>query len=523
VAYAAGVIGSGVRLAELMAALSMATDLGMGQPLETALCSCVVALRLGEELALDARTVRDAYYFALLRYIGCNAQTYAMAALFGDELALRRDMAVVDTGDVPEVLELAARYLRQANAGAPPDRAAAIVAAALSELPGFMRESFAGHCEVAQRLAQRMGLDASLIGCLGQLYERWDGHGLPRGLSGEEVAPAVLLVALAQDAVIWNRIGGPEAAVTTIRKRGGGAYHPAMAERFCAQAQAILAGLEQEPGWDTVLDMEPGGHRPLTEDEFDRACEAIADYADIKSPYTLGHSPGVAALAAGVGRRCALPQTDVVALRRAGLLHDIGRVGISAGVWTKVAALSEREREQVRLHAYYTERVLGRPEPLRRLGDLASRHHERMDGSGYHRAALGNSLSLASRVLATADSYQAMTETRPHRAALAPEQAATELRHEARSGRLDGDIVDAVLAEVGHPVSRSRRERPAGLSQREIEVLRLLARGLSNREMAECMTVAQDTVKHHVQHIYDKIGLSTRAGATLFAMEHALL
>ena len=122
----------------------------------------------------------------------------------------------MDSGDIPQVLELAARYIRQANADEPPERAAAIVVSALRELQGFMRESFAGHCEVAQRLASRRGLEASVISCLGQVYERWDGHGLPRGLKGEEVDPAVLLVALAQDAVVWNRIGGPEAAVATI-------------------------------------------------------------------------------------------------------------------------------------------------------------------------------------------------------------------------------------------------------------------------------------------------------------------
>ena len=514
---------SGVRLAELMAALSMATDLGMGQPLATALSSCVVVMRLGETLGLDAGTLRVAYYYALLRYIGCNAHTDAMAALFGDELALRRDFAAIDTGHIPEVLELAARYLRQAHTDEPPDRLAVIVASALRELPGFMRESFTGHCEVAQRLAGRMGLDPALITCLGQIYERWDGHGLPRGLKGEEVAPAVLLVTLAQDAIVWHRIGGPDAAAATIRKRGGGAYAPEMASRFCQQAATILADLDREPTWDAVLALEPGGHRPLTDAALDRACEAIADFADLKCPYTLGHSPGVAALAAGAGRRHGLPGTDVVALRRAGLLHDIGRVGISAGIWSKAAALAEREREQIRLHPYYTDRVLARPEPLRRLGELASRHHERMDGSGYHRAEPGQRLSPAARVLATADAYQAMTEPRPQRPALPPDQAAAELRREARAGRLDGEAVGAVLAEAGHRVPRARRERPAGLSQREVEVLRLLARGHSNRDLAEQLSVSPETVKHHIQHIYDKIGLSTRAGATLFAMEHALL
>jgi HD-GYP domain-containing protein (c-di-GMP phosphodiesterase class II) len=514
---------SGVRLAELMAALSMATDLGMGQPLESALCSCVVAMRLGEALGLNDDALRDVYYQALLRYIGCNADTYAMAALFGDELALRHDFARVDPGQPPEVLGVAVRYMREASAGEPPYRMAAFVARGLLSLPRLMADSFAGHCEVAQRLARRLGFNESLIVSLGQVYERWDGKGLPRKLKGDQVMPAVQLVTLAQDAVVWTRIGGPDAAVATVRKRSGGAYHPALAERFCEQAHAIVAGLDAEPSWESVLALEPGVRNPLSEEDFDRSCEAFADFADIKSPYVVGHSPAVAALAAGAGRRCGLVEADVTALRRAGLLHDIGRVGISAGIWGKEAALSDREWEQVRLHAYYTERVLARPESLRRIGMLASQHHERMDGSGYHRGSLGQALSSAVRILAAADCYHAMTEPRPHRIALAADQAAQELRREVRSGHLDGDAVNAVLAEAGHQVPRIRRERPAGLSEREVEVLRLIARGHANRVMAEQLHVSPDTIKHHIQHIYDKVGVSTRAGATLFAMENALL
>ncbi|MBV9581538.1 MAG: HD domain-containing protein [Chloroflexi bacterium] len=446
-----------------------------------------------------------------------------MAALFGDELALRRDVAAIDPGDVPEVLELAARYLRQAHAGEAPDRMSAMVATALSELPGFMQESFAGHCEVAQRLADRMGLDASVIVCLGQIYERWDGHGLPHGLKGEQVAPAVLLVTLAQDAVIWHRIGGVDAAVSTIRKRGGGAYDPWLAQGFCRVAPTVLADLELEPTWDAVLAVEPGARDTLSGAELDRACEAMADFADIKSPYTLGHSPGVAALASGAARRRGLSEEDATTLRRAGWLHDIGRVGISAGLWGKTTSLSGHDWEQVRLHAYYTERVLARPKALACIGELAAQHHERMDGSGYHRGISSQGLLASARILAAADVYQAMREPRPHRRALAPDVAADALRGEARGGRLDGEAVDVVLLEAGHRAQRTRRARPAGLSDREVQVLRLVARGLSNREMAEQLVVSPDTIKHHIAHIYDKIGLSTRAGATLFAMEHALL
>jgi HD-GYP domain-containing protein (c-di-GMP phosphodiesterase class II) len=242
--------------------------------------------------------------------------------------------------------------------GESPYRLASFVARGLLSLPRMMSESFAGHCEVAQRLAGRLGLAESLIVCLGQLYERWDGKGQPWGLKGEEVAPAVLLVTLAQDAVVWTRIGGPEAAVATVRKRSGGAYHPRMAERFCAEAPTILAGLDQEPTWASVLALEPGGRDCLTDEEFDRACEALADFADIKSPWTVGHSTGVAELAEAAAWRLDLPVEDVAALRRAALVHDLGRVGVPNSIWEKPGPLTADERERVRLHPYLTERVL---------------------------------------------------------------------------------------------------------------------------------------------------------------------
>jgi HD-GYP domain-containing protein (c-di-GMP phosphodiesterase class II) len=420
-------------------------------------------------------------------------------------------------------VDLVVRYIRNAHTSDDPTHVDDTISRALVSLPQMTRESFAGHCEVAQRLAERMGLGDSLIACLGQIYERWDGHGLPRGLKGDDVAPPVLLVTLAQDAVVWLRLGGIDAAVATVRARSGTAYHPAMAERFCAEAPLVLAGLETEPTWDSVLALEPGDQRHLTEDELDRCCAAIADFADLKSQYTLEHSAGVATLAAGAGRRSGLLETDVTTLRRAGLLHDIGRVAISAGVWGRPGPLTEREWEQVRMHSYFTERVLSRSAALRTIGAVASLHHERKDGSGYHRGLGGTALSHSARILAAADAYHAMLELRPHRPALGAESAAQELRSAVHAGRFDGDAVHAVLSEAGHRVPPVRRERPAGLSAREVEVLRLVARGHSNREIGELLHVSPDTVKHHIQHIYDKTGCSTRAGATLFAMEHTLL
>jgi HD-GYP domain-containing protein (c-di-GMP phosphodiesterase class II) len=212
-----------------------------------------------------------------------------------------------------------------------------------------------------------------------------------------------------------------------------------------------------------------------------------------------------------------------VSLRRAGLVHDLGRVSVSAAVWGKEGALTRDEWEKVRLHPYYTERVLSRPAALARLGQLASTHHERLDGGGYHRATAGAALSRPARILAAADGYRARIEPRPHRPALAPDDAAASLRDDVRDGRLDADAVSAVLEAAGHGAGRRRRTQVAGLTDRELDVLPLVARGQSIREIAHTLTISPKTADAHLQHIYSKLGVSTRAGATLFAVQHGLL
>lgn len=514
---------SGIRLAEVIAALSLATDLGMGQPLEFALTSCVLATRMGASLGMPTGDLRDVYYYGLLRFIGCTSDTYAIAALLGDEIRLRSAFAAVDPGSTAQVLNVAIRFMRQAHAGAPPLEMARTLVRGVLSLPQFMKDQFSGDCEVAQRLAERLGFGAGLIHALGQLYERWDGKGLPHGLRGEAVSPAVLLVTLAQDAVTYQRLAGRDAAVQMVRTRSGGAYDPRHADHFCAHATQLMQGLDDEPSWEMVLECEPGESIVLSEAQLDIACQALADFADIKSPYTLGHSPGVAELASAAARIAGLRETVALALWRAGMLHDLGRVGISAGVWTKPGPLTEREWEQVRLYPYYTERILARPPALATIGALAALHHERLDGSGYHRRLPASLLSPAARLLAAADVFRALQEPRPHRPARTPDAAAAELERAVQGGGLDQDAVRCVLAAAGRQTKQSHSSHPARLTERELDVLRLIARGQSIKQMAQQLTITPKTVDTHIQHIYEKIGVSTRAGATLFAVEHNLL
>lgn len=509
---------SGIRLAELMSALSLATDLGMGQPLEFALQACVVGVRLGERLGFSEEELRAVYYQSLLRYIGCNAETRLIAAVFGDELALRKDMIHADTASADYVLK-SIRAIRVANAGDTPLQVLQAVASGLLSAAQFTNEFFTGHCEVAERLAERLGFEKNIVASIKQVYARWDGKGVP-ALKGEAIAPSMLVVSLAQDMVYARQLDGLESAIGMAKKRKGKMYAPKHVEIFCEHADELLK--EESASWQTVLALEPGTQRVLSEAEFDSACEAIADYTDIKSPYFLGHSSGVARVAASAAHKAGMTEAGIGEVRRAAWLHDIGRVGVSAGVWGKSSPLSESDWEKIRLHPYHSERVLARSEKLSTLGKIASMHHERLDGSGYHRGAASAMLSQPMRILAAADVYHALSEDRPHRPALGPDAASETLLTEVRAGRLDSDAVNHVLAGMGHAVS-TRKQIAGGLSERELDVLRLIARGQSIKAMAEQLHIAPKTVDSHIQHIYNKISVNTRAGATLYAMENKLL
>jgi response regulator RpfG family c-di-GMP phosphodiesterase len=503
-----------------MSALSIATDLGMGQPLEFALASCLAALRLGERCGLSTDDLRAVYYQALLRYIGCNAETYLLASVFGDELAFRTTVVHADTAR-PEFLAFMMRFIRQANTGASPLEIVQAVTSGITRMGQAQQDFFEGHCQVAQRLAERIGLEPHIITALVQVYARWDGKGIP-ALKSEVIAPSMLIVSLAQDAVFFARLEGLDTAIKIARERSGTMYAPKQVEIFCKYAREILSDLD-EPSLEQVVALEPGQKKFLNDAQFDAVCEVLADFTDIKSPWLLNHSSGVARLAREAAQRAELDAKTISQVYRAALLHDMGRVGVSAGVWGKAGPLTLREWEHVRLHPYYTERILAQPDSLADLSAIASAHHERLDGSGYHRRINAAQLSNPARLLAAADVYHALTEARPHRAAFTANMAAQEVQRQAKSGTLDADAVNFVLQAAGHHISHSRQENVAGLSERELEVLRLIARGMTMRQIATALVISTKTVDSHIQHIYQKIGVSTRAGATLFAMEKQLL
>lgn len=487
----------------------------MGQPSEKAVRAAVVAAAIARHLDIGEAEVGDVYYTTLLKHLGCTATLHEDLHLFGpDVFTMRRVAEQTDVASVREMLGLMGVTGRGAGLARPRYLARATIAG--KQASGSTMRAV---CEVAARMAERLGFGPSVATALYQSLERWDGKGEPRGLVGEDIALPARIAEPATQAVIFHRLGGTQAALSMIERRSGGWFDPAVADAFRAVGRKVLERLDAEDPWVAVLEAEPDPVRLLPPDRLDGVAEAFADMVDLTSPYTLGHSTGVADLASAAGER--LGMEDLPALRRAALLHDLGRTAVNVGVWEKPGPLTNAEWEQVRLHPYHTERILSRSVQLEPIARIAGMHHERRDGSGYHRGASAGEVPPEARLLAAADAYQAMTQHRPHRAARDPGNAAELLLAEARSGRFDPECARAVVERAGR--RSARIAWPAGLSDREVEVLRLVARGLSNRGIANELVISPRTAEHHVQHVYGKIGVSTRAAAALFAMEHGLL
>jgi HD-GYP domain-containing protein (c-di-GMP phosphodiesterase class II) len=506
-----------VRLAELVAALSLGIDLGFGQPMEHVLRQCLIALRLAERIGLDEETRGVVYYTALLINVGCHADAHEQTKWFGDDIAMKSTKYDHEFRG----LRAAVTGVRLIGAGNPPlHRFRVGLEFALSghrEVDGMMAQ----HAALARSLGEQLGLPEPVLESLGAAYEQWDGRGWPGELGGTDVPIAARLSQLAEFTEVAYRVGGIEAARAMATQRSGKQFDPVLAGLVRDEGEMILSGLDSVGTWDAVIDAEPSLAVMLSGERFDEALLAIANFVDLKSPYTLGHAPAVADLAAAAGEELGLRE-QVTTLRRAGLVHDLGRLGVSNTIWDKPGPLGAGEWERVRLHPYLTERMLQQSPALSPLGAIAVAHRERLDGSGYPRGLSGSAISRPARILGAADAYQAMREPRPYRPPRPADEAAAELRADARASRLDAEAVEAVLGAAGHRVPR-RREGPAGLTRREIDVLGLLARGLSNKQIAMSLVIAPKTVGNHVEHIYAKIGASTRAGASLFAVRHGLL
>lgn len=511
-----------LRLVEAVGALSLATDLAMGQPLEHGMRTAVLALRAAAAMGLTGDDLVTVYYTGVLHFAGCTAESDIDARFFGDELTARPRMLAVAHGSRRELVSTAMRTAHPDSS--PLARAAAMARSAFGSMSEF-RKWASSHCDVARLLGARMGLSGPIQQSLRHLYERWDGNGMPGELRGTQLPLAVRLMQVAQDAdVAWQQ-GGKPLADRVLASRAGSGLDPAAVRLFLGLGDQLYDGMDVPSVWDAAIDAEPGPRPVVDERRLDDCLSAVADFADLKSIWTIGHSRGVADLAEAAAVIAGLPAGETRQLRQAALVHDIGRVAVPVRVWARPGPLSRDESERVRLHAYHSERVLDAVLGLRPLARLAGAHGERYDGSGYHRGSKAADLPFAAWLLAAADAYQAMREPRAHRPPLEEAEATGTLRRDAEAGKFSPEAVQAVLAAAGQPPRplSTSAGRPAGLSERECEVLSLLARGMATKQMARQLGISPKTCDHHIQRLYAKIGLSTRAGATLFALEHGLV
>ena len=507
-----------VRTAEVIAAACLATDLGMGFPFEHGLQATLVTCRLAEHLAVGPETAAEAFYVSLLMYSGCTTDSDVAAGIFGR--GLTESMTPRQFGSTLESLGGVIRALPEPDSGTL--KSGLEIVARLPKAARFRRTHFSALCEVAMMLSERLGLPTSINGLFNYLTERWDGKGVLGRKAGDDIPIALRIVTVARDAAYQAMMGGEQHAARVIRDRAGHAFDPEVAEVFSLNASEILSTGEDTPTvWDSVLDAEPGPHLTLDSGGVDRALGALGDFADLISPSLAGHSSGVAHLADAAATDLGMRPAEVTSIRRAGQIHDIGRVAVDPRTWQKNSSLNADEWEQVRLHAYHTERVFNRSPFLAPVAAIACRHHERMDASGYHRGLNANSLEPLSRLLAAADAFHAMTEPRDHRPPMPLAEAAAVLREESAAGRHDGEMVAAVLRAAGQQTSPV--ERPAGLTEREVQVIRLLARGMQTKQVARALDISAKTADRHIQNLYRKIGVSTRAAATLYASEHGLV
>ena len=510
---------TGVRRAELVAALSMASDLALGQPMEHVLRLSRIALRLAAVANVSDDDRAAAFYVGLLAWVGCVATSHDLADVFGDDIRARADSALVDRKMSREMLGF---MFSHAGSGRSPWGRVTSIGRIVARRRDFVTGAVMEHCEATADFASQLGLGPEGVGPLRQTFERWDGKGTPGTAAREAVAMPVRLVQVATTVEVFHRVVGRDGAVAEVRRRRATQFDPDLVDCLCDEIDEVLEGLDATTCWDDVIALAPNLGASLSEDELDQGLDAFADFADVKSPFTLGHSRGVAALGAAAAADIGMSRDDVTLVRRAGLVHDIGAVGVSNAVWESNAPLAIADRERIRAHPYLTERTLARPEALGRIGALGGLHHERLDGSGYPHALSGENIPIGARVLAVADAYHAMTEPRPHRAALSASDVAAVIRAEVREGRLDGAAADAVLGRSGH-LPRRRAQLPGGLTGREVEVLRLVARGFKTRDIARRLGIADKTVSAHIDHIYTKLGVSTRTAAALFGLRHGLI
>ncbi len=429
-----------LRLSEVVAALSHALDITDGQPLGHAVRSCLIGMRLADELDVDPRLRGALYYGLLLKDAGCTSNAAKIAALYGaDDIAAKRDVKLINHSRIGEALPYIVR-----NVGGP--RSLLRVFAAGKDTARAMTQI---RCERGADIARLLNLPEEAAAAIYAVDEHWDGKGHPQGRAGEEIPLLGRILCLAQTTEVFFTRHGRDAALATAAERSGTWFDPEL-------VRTLERLRDDDAFWESLAAGDVAAVEPTElvlhadDDRLDRVAEAFAGVIDAKSPYTYRHSSRVAELTVGIAAGLGFDADELRELRRAALLHDIGKLGISNRILDKPGALTEEELDTVRLHPRLGEEILDRVERFRPLADMAGAHHERLDGSGYPRGRTAPDLTPAMRALAVADVFEALTAERPYRPALSVAEAFRILQDQAGSG-LCAAAIDALQAHLRSP------------------------------------------------------------------------
>jgi putative nucleotidyltransferase with HDIG domain len=436
---------SSIRLSEVVAALSYALDLTEGEPPGHAVRSCMIGMRVAQELELDATTRSDLFYALLLKDVGCSANSARMAALFGadDHVAKRSSKRIDWAGKLPAFL-WSVRTV--APGGSMRDRALRL--RAIKDEGEVTRSLMRARCDRGAEIALLVGLSVETAEAIRALDEHWDGCGQPRGLRGEEIPLLARILCLAQTVEIFHADGGVRAAWDVARKRSGRWFDPALVEALgvCLHDTAFCESL----GDADVSVWEPEDRLLRADDaRLDGIAVAFAGVIDAKSPWTYQHSDRASMIAASLAAELGAGADVLSAVRRAALLHDVGKLAISNRILDKPAGLTAAEQTVMRRHPLVTAEIIERVPGFRQLVPIASAHHERLDGGGYPHGLTGQDLDMPMRVVAVADVYEAVTSERPYRPAMSSGQALAILQADAPT-RLDPDAVAALGGLLGN-------------------------------------------------------------------------
>lgn len=512
--------GVQTRLAETLIALSGVGDLGRERRAGAAARSAFISCRVARTMGLSNDEIRDAFYVALLQHVGCVGYAQEAAAIFaGRDIELNHIGSITDFADPADFFKT---FIPELTAGVDLVTKIRLLAAALTKAPRLGPTIHRASCEVASVTAERIGLGEGVVRSLRQVEEWYDGKGGYLGSAGTAIPVVARVVLASMTATIFHEFGGPDAARRVVAKRAGRQLDPDVASAFAEHGREILDALDAYDVEAELADEEPAPYMMVDDACLDQLALAFGQIVDLKVPSSYGLAQRAFDLADGAARALGMDDDAAAPIRRAAALRDIGKAAVSNRVLEKTGPLSPSEQDEYDLHVFHTQRVLARARQLAPEAELAAMHHEREDGSGYYRGIRGAGISRGGKVLAAVDAFLDATNPRSGDAR-SVEDACRQLVTWADRGVLDKEAVRAVVVAVEGSGRRVKHERPAGLSERQIEVLRHITRGMSNKQIAAALVVSPRTVEHHVQDIYLKIGVSSRAAATLFAMQHDLL